>query len=73
MAKRTWNKQTARDRIDARLAEVQTVEIRDYGRDTDLNGLANGVAYRVDGVHVYVDILNLPSLVLRGSVKIKSL
>lgn len=62
MAKRTWNKQTALDRINARLAEVKTVEIREYGRDTDLNGLANGVAYRVDGVHVYVDILNLDEM-----------
>ncbi len=62
MAKRTWNKQTAQDRINARLAEVETVEIRKYGRDTDLNGLAKGVAYRVDGVHVYVDILNIDEM-----------
>ncbi|MGH8784841.1 MAG: transcriptional regulator [Cupriavidus necator] len=62
MAKRTWNRQTAQDRIETRLAEVKTVEIRQYGRDTDLTGLPNGVAYRVDGVHVYVDILNLDDM-----------
>ena len=35
MANRKWNKLTAQDRIDARLAEVASVEIREYGRIRD--------------------------------------
>ncbi len=59
MAKRTWSEDTAKQRISARIAEVATVTIKEYVRTTDLTGLANGVAYRVDGVHLYVDILNI--------------
>ena len=62
MAKRNWNKQTAQARIDARLAEVKTVTIREWARDTDLTALPVATAYRVDGVHVYVDILNLDDM-----------
>lgn len=59
MAKRTWSEDSAKKRIATRLNEVKTVEIKEYVRDTDLSALATGVAYRVDGVHVYVDILNI--------------
>jgi hypothetical protein len=59
MAKRTWSEDSAKARIATRLNEVKNVEIKNYVRDTDLTGLRNGVAYRVDGVHVYVDILNI--------------
>lgn len=62
MAKRSWNESAAASRIETRIAEVENVEIRDYVRDTDLYALKNGVAYRVDGVHVYVDILNLDEM-----------
>src|ERR1035438_2159160 len=64
MATRTWNKDRAGKRIDARLAElpVKDVEIREYVRDTDLTGLPMNVAYRVDGVQLYADILNLRGL-----------
>jgi hypothetical protein len=59
MAKLSWSEVTATQRILKRIAEVSTVTIKDYVRTTDLTGLANGVAYRVDGVHLYVDILNI--------------
>lgn len=62
MAKRTWSKDTAKARISARLAEVKAVTIKDYVRTTNLQGLANGVAYRVDGVHLYVEILNISDM-----------
>lgn len=62
MAKRSWSESSAASRIEKRIAEVEDVEIRDYVRDTDLNALKNGVAYRVDGVHVYIDILNLDEM-----------
>lgn len=62
MAKRTWSEDTAKSRISARLKEVKSVEIKDYVRDTDLTGIGTGVAYRVDGVHMYIDIINIKAL-----------
>ncbi|WP_211235032.1 hypothetical protein [Azohydromonas australica] len=62
MGKRTWDKDNAEDRIKARIEEVSGVEIREYVRETNLTALPNGVAYRVNGVHLYVDILNLDEM-----------
>lgn len=62
MAKRTWNEDTAKSRIASRLKEVTNVVIKDYVRDTDLTGIGTGVAYRVDGVHLYIDIINIKEL-----------
>ena len=64
MTTRTWNKDRASKRIDDRLAEVpkKDIEIKEYVRDTDLTNLARNVAYRVNGVHVYADILNLSDI-----------
>jgi|CXWL01.1.fsa_nt_gi class 3 adenylate cyclase len=61
MATRTWNKERAEKRIEARIAEVpiDEIEIREFVRETDLTSLPRNVAYRLDGVHVYADILNL--------------
>lgn len=59
---RSWNEEDAEARINKRLDEVREVKIKDYVRDTDLTGLANGVAYRVDGAHMYVDILNMDEM-----------
>jgi class 3 adenylate cyclase len=61
MAARTWNKDTASKRIDSRIAEIpiNDIEIKDFVRDTDLTNLPRNVAYRIDGVHLYADILNL--------------
>ena len=64
MATRTWNKDRATKRIDTRLSEVKLkdIEIRDYVRDTNLSDLPRTVAYRVHGVHLYADILNLADM-----------
>ena len=62
MVKRTWSEDSARKRIETRIDEVETVTIKEYVRTTDLTGLANGVAYRVDGVHLYIDILNIDKM-----------
>jgi len=62
MVKRTWNEDVAKKRIATRLAEVSRIDIKDYVRDTDLAGLKNGLAYRVDGVHLYIDILNIDEM-----------
>ena len=59
MAKNVWKKDKAEKRIATRLGEVKTIEIKDYVRDTDLHSLPRGTTYRVDGVHLYADILNL--------------
>ena len=58
MSTRAWNRDTAKARIERRLAEVKDVTLKDYVRETDLTGIARGTAYRVDGVHIYIDILN---------------
>jgi len=61
MTTRSWNKDRAARRIDCKIAElpIRDIEIKDYVRDTDLTNLPSTVAYRVDGVHLYADILNL--------------
>jgi class 3 adenylate cyclase len=61
MGTRTWNKDRAAKRIDEKIAALplKDIEIKEYVRDTDLSNLGNGVAYRVDGVHLYADILNV--------------
>lgn len=62
MANRKWDQQAAKNRILARMADVDSVIVKDYVRDTDLNSLPRNRAYRVDGVHVYIDILNLEEM-----------
>jgi class 3 adenylate cyclase len=41
---------------------VKTVEIVDYKRDMLLESIPTNKAYRVDGVHMYADILNLDAI-----------
>src|SRR6266404_787876 len=57
----TWDKARATTRINAKIdaLPLSAIEVKDYVRDTNLSDLAGTVAYRVDGVHVYADILNL--------------
>ncbi len=64
MATRSWNKDRASKRIDSKIGELplKDIEIKEYVRDTDLANLPGNVAYRVDGVHLYADILNLSDM-----------
>ncbi|MFS8977261.1 adenylate/guanylate cyclase domain-containing protein [Cupriavidus necator] len=62
MATRNWKKDRAQERIRGWVNQVGKVEIKEYLRDTNLAGLGNGVAYRIDGVHLYVDILNIDEM-----------
>jgi class 3 adenylate cyclase len=57
----SWNKDRATKRVNDKIASLslKDIEIKDYVRDTDLTGLPGYVAYRVDGPHLYADILNL--------------
>src|SRR5665213_2227946 len=61
MGTRTWNEDRATKRIDAKIEglALKDIEIREYVRDTSLAGLPGHVAYRVNGAHLYADILNL--------------
>jgi class 3 adenylate cyclase len=61
MGTRTWNKDRAAKRLDEKIAKlaIKDIEIKDYVRDTDLWNIASNVAFRVDGVHLYADIVNL--------------
>lgn len=55
----TWNHERANNHIDKKIENVETVTIKQYGRDMSLESIATNVAYRVDGVHMYADIQNL--------------
>ncbi|QOZ36362.1 transcriptional regulator [Bradyrhizobium sp. CCBAU 53421] len=62
MAGRNWNKDRATKRIDAKIDALKDIEIKEYVRDTNLANLSSTVAYRVDGVHLYADILNMKDM-----------
>jgi class 3 adenylate cyclase len=64
MAGRNWNKDRAQKRIDAKIQAMplNAIEIKEYVRDTNLSELSNTTAYRVDGVHLYADILNVKDM-----------
>jgi class 3 adenylate cyclase len=64
VATRSWNKDRAAKRIDDKIAglPIKDIEIKEYVRDTDLTNLPKNVAYRVNGVHLYADILNLSDM-----------
>src|SRR5579871_2073774 len=64
MGTRTWNNDRATKRIDAKINSLQLkdIEIKEYVRDTDLGNLPRHIAYRVNGAHLYADILNLTDM-----------
>ncbi|WP_434722768.1 transcriptional regulator [Mesorhizobium sp. RIZ17] len=57
-----WKYDRAKDAIDARIKEVESVTVVDYKRDTSLKSIPTNKAYRMDAVHLYVDILNLKGM-----------
>lgn len=64
MGTRTWNESRATKRIDKKIEglALKDIEIKEYVRETNLSDLPQHVAYRVDGVHLYADILNLQNM-----------
>jgi class 3 adenylate cyclase len=64
MGTRTWNKDRAGKRIDAKIAALplDAITIKEYVRDMTLGDLPSNVACRVDGVHIYADILNVDDI-----------
>ncbi|MER8747998.1 hypothetical protein NKH57_01720 [Mesorhizobium sp. M1050] len=57
-----WKYDRAKDAIDARIKEVEAVTVVDYKRDTSVTSIPKNKAYRMDAVHLYVDILNLEGM-----------
>lgn len=58
----SWKYDRAKEAIDKRIAEVETVEIVDYKREMSLELIPTNKAYRVDGVHLYADIQNMSDM-----------
>ena len=64
-----WSKQLSRERIEAAIATVKSVDVADLVRETDLSNIPLTKAYRVNGVHVYVEIPNALSLLGVGGTE----
>lgn len=58
----TWKHDRAKAAIDARIKDVETVMVVDYTRDTSLTSIPTNKAYRVDGVHLYIEIVNFDEM-----------
>ncbi|WP_439570681.1 transcriptional regulator [Sphingomonas sp.] len=59
---KSWKHDRAADHIASKLKDVESVTILDYRRDMSLENIPSSKAYRVDGVHLYADILNLSDM-----------
>jgi hypothetical protein len=59
---KSWNHDRAADHIDKKMEDVKEVIIKEYARDMSLESIPKNVGYRVDGVHMYADILNLDDM-----------
>src|SRR3954467_4175220 len=62
MSTHTWNHDRAKERIDAAIVAVKTVEIVEYTRDASLENIPAAKAYRMDAGHLYADIQNLDDM-----------
>src|SRR5947209_10743563 len=64
MATRTWKQDRASERIKSRMEKLplKDIEIKEFVRETDLANLPSNMAYRIDGVHLYADVLNLSDM-----------
>jgi class 3 adenylate cyclase len=58
----SWKYGRAKDAINDRIDDVENVTIVDYKREMSLDNIPTGKAYRLDAVHMYADITNLPEL-----------
>lgn len=57
-----WKYDRAKSAIDARIKDVEKVDVVDYTRDTSLQSIPTNKAYRLDGVHLYVEIVNFEEM-----------
>jgi len=51
----TWNQTRTNERIAKALRDFSSIEARPLGREVNLQQLPLNLAYRVDGVHVYLN------------------
>jgi hypothetical protein len=58
----TWKHDRAADHIQKKIDQVKSVTIVDYKRETSLESIPSNKAYKVDGVHTYIDIVNLDDM-----------
>ena len=58
----TWSYDRAEKHIKAKIDDVKSVVVTDYVRDLALENIPTNKAYRVDGVHLYADIVNLDEM-----------
>lgn len=58
----SWSEGRAKKRIATRFEEVREVEIVDYTRDMSLENIPAEKAYRMDAVHLYIDIVNVDEI-----------
>ena len=57
-----WKHDRAKTAIDARIKDVENVTVVDYTRTTSLQSIPTNKAYRLDGVHLYIDIVNFEEM-----------
>src|SRR4051812_28746512 len=59
-----WKRATSEARVRQSLRDLDRVDVVDLTREVDLATakIPLGKAYRVDGVHIYLDIVNADSL-----------
>ncbi len=62
-----WNEESARERIREAVASCDGIEVSQLVRDVELTTVPLKKGYEVDGVHVYVDIVNVADVLGRDS------
>ena len=58
----TWSHDRSAEHIEKKMEDVKDVVIKDYARDMSLESIPTNAAYRVDGVHLYAEILNVEDM-----------
>lgn len=58
----SWKHDRAKTAIDARIKDVENVTVVNYTRTTSLQSIPTNKAYRLDGVHLYIDIVNFEEM-----------
>lgn len=66
---KVWKNKTATDHIEKKLKEVKSVTIVDYTREMSLESIPANKAYRMDGVHLYAEILNMEDILASTAVE----
>ena len=59
---KVWNHENALNSIENRLKDVNNISITEYAKRRDLSKIKTAEACVLDGVHLYIDILNMDGL-----------